>query len=296
MNDRARETRADQIVFHQCRRPARSENAGDRPRARAARPAHHLHLSRLLSAGSASANSPGTRSASRTAIRCSRMDIGADGMKTGFTNEAGYNLVGSAVQNGLRLIVVVTGLKNAKGPRRRGAGSCWNGASRISTPGCCSPKARPWPRPRSMAARRAASPVVAKGPIKLMVPRGVSDRITAKMVYTGPVRAPVREGQPIGTAAGLARRRQGAGSAAAGGRKRRRGLDLAARLRCRRGTCDQPVPLRRQTAISRGVASARRARSGRRREQRRRCADASSHSRAARAPASRPMRRCWRRG
>ena len=39
---------------------------------------------------------------------------GADGMKTGFTNEAGYNLVGSAVQNGVRLIVVVTGLKNAK--------------------------------------------------------------------------------------------------------------------------------------------------------------------------------------
>ena len=29
---------------------------------------------------------------------------GADGMKTGFTNEAGYNLVGSAVQNGVRLI------------------------------------------------------------------------------------------------------------------------------------------------------------------------------------------------
>ena len=39
---------------------------------------------------------------------------GADGMKTGFTNEAGYSLVGSATRNGLRLIVVVTGLKNAK--------------------------------------------------------------------------------------------------------------------------------------------------------------------------------------
>ena len=39
---------------------------------------------------------------------------GADGLKTGFTNEAGYNLVGSATRNGLRLIVVVTGLKNAK--------------------------------------------------------------------------------------------------------------------------------------------------------------------------------------
>jgi D-alanyl-D-alanine carboxypeptidase (penicillin-binding protein 5/6) len=42
------------------------------------------------------------------------MNIGADGMKTGFTKEAGYNLVGSAVQNGVRLIVVVTGLKSAK--------------------------------------------------------------------------------------------------------------------------------------------------------------------------------------
>ena len=42
------------------------------------------------------------------------MEIGADGLKTGFTNDAGYGLVGSAVQNGLRLIVVVNGLKTAK--------------------------------------------------------------------------------------------------------------------------------------------------------------------------------------
>src|SRR5664279_388340 len=40
--------------------------------------------------------------------------VGADGLKTGFTKEAGYGLVGSAVQDGLRLIVVVNGLKNAK--------------------------------------------------------------------------------------------------------------------------------------------------------------------------------------
>ena len=41
------------------------------------------------------------------------MNVGADGMKTGFTKEAGYGLVGSAVQNGLRLIVVVNGLSSA---------------------------------------------------------------------------------------------------------------------------------------------------------------------------------------
>ncbi len=42
------------------------------------------------------------------------MNIGADGLKTGYTKEAGYGLVGSAVQNGLRLIVVVNGLKTEK--------------------------------------------------------------------------------------------------------------------------------------------------------------------------------------
>ena len=37
---------------------------------------------------------------------------GADGLKTGFTKEGGYGMVGSAVQNGMRLIVVVNGLED----------------------------------------------------------------------------------------------------------------------------------------------------------------------------------------
>src|SRR5688500_16189879 len=41
-------------------------------------------------------------------------DIGADGLKTGNIDEAGYGLIGSAVQNNQRLIVVVNGLKTAK--------------------------------------------------------------------------------------------------------------------------------------------------------------------------------------
>jgi D-alanyl-D-alanine carboxypeptidase (penicillin-binding protein 5/6) len=42
------------------------------------------------------------------------MGIGADGMKTGFTDEAGYGLVGSAVQADIRLIVVVNGMHSEK--------------------------------------------------------------------------------------------------------------------------------------------------------------------------------------
>src|SRR6201991_4980305 len=38
---------------------------------------------------------------------------GADGLKTGYTKEGGYGMVGSAVQNGTRLIVVVNGLEDS---------------------------------------------------------------------------------------------------------------------------------------------------------------------------------------
>jgi len=38
---------------------------------------------------------------------------GADGIKTGFTQEAGYSLVGSAVRDGRRLILVVAGMEDA---------------------------------------------------------------------------------------------------------------------------------------------------------------------------------------
>src|ERR1700726_468067 len=37
---------------------------------------------------------------------------GADGLKTGYTKEGGYGMVGSAVQNGLRLIVLINGLED----------------------------------------------------------------------------------------------------------------------------------------------------------------------------------------
>jgi serine-type D-Ala-D-Ala carboxypeptidase (penicillin-binding protein 5/6) len=125
------------------------------------------------------------------------METGADGMKTGFTNEAGYNLVGSAVQNGIRLIVVVTGGKNAK---ERG-----EDAKRLLEWGFKNFETRIlFAEGQYIADAKVYGgtsghvSVAAKSLIKIMVPRGESQRISAKMVYTGPLPAPVREGQPIG--------------------------------------------------------------------------------------------------
>ena len=41
-------------------------------------------------------------------------------------------------------------------------------------------------------------PLVAAGAVNLLMPRDSTERLTARIVYTGPVPAPVREGQAIG--------------------------------------------------------------------------------------------------
>jgi D-alanyl-D-alanine carboxypeptidase (penicillin-binding protein 5/6) len=122
---------------------------------------------------------------------------GADGMKTGFTNEAGYNLVGSAVQNGVRLIVVVTGLKNAK-DRADDAKKLLDYGFKNFDSRLLFAERQNVAEAKVFGGSQGSVAVVAKGPVKLMVPRGVSDKIIAKLVYTGPVRAPIHEGQAIG--------------------------------------------------------------------------------------------------
>ena len=42
-------------------------------------------------------------------------------------------------------------------------------------------------------------PLTAAKAVRLMVPRGTREKIIARVVYTGPVPAPVQEGQRIGT-------------------------------------------------------------------------------------------------
>ena len=115
------------------------------------------------------------------------MNIGADGMKTGFTKEAGYGLVGSAVQNGVRLIVVVNGLQAAtrSAPTRRKRLLEW-GFNTFEA-GRCSPTARNIAEAKVYGGEQGRVPLVAREAVQLMVPRGVSEKIIARVVYTGPV-------------------------------------------------------------------------------------------------------------
>lgn len=125
------------------------------------------------------------------------MNIGADGLKTGFTREAGYGLVGSAAQNGVRLIVVVNGLKSEK-ERADEAKRLLEWGFQHFQLGLLFEEGQVIAEAKTYGASQRYVPLVAPRAVRLMTPRGVRERITARVVYSGPVHAPVQKGQKIG--------------------------------------------------------------------------------------------------
>ena len=71
--------------------------------------------------------------------------------------------------------------------------------------------------------------LVAKGPVRVLVPRGSNERLVGKIVYQGPLRPPVAAGAQVGPAADPARRRAGARHAALRRRGRRSRADCTKR-------------------------------------------------------------------
>ena len=125
------------------------------------------------------------------------MNIGADGMKTGFTRDAGYGLVGSAVQNGLRLIVVVHGLKSEK-ERADEARKLLEWGFRAFEARILFAEGQAVGEAKVFGGAKGKVTLTGAGTIRLMVPRTGGDKLIARLVYTGPVPAPVAKGHPIG--------------------------------------------------------------------------------------------------
>ena len=128
------------------------------------------------------------------------MNIDADGMKTGFTKESGYGLVGSAVQNGMRLIVVVNGLKTANeraDEARKLLNFGFNGfeSRLLFAEGQKIGDARVFGGEQRYVPLEAAG----KKPIRILVPKNSTERILARVVYRGPLRVPVEQGAQVGS-------------------------------------------------------------------------------------------------
>jgi D-alanyl-D-alanine carboxypeptidase (penicillin-binding protein 5/6) len=121
---------------------------------------------------------------------------GADGLKTGHTDEAGYGFTGSAEQNGRRLVMVVAGLNSFN--------------QRIEE----SVKFMDWgfrawqAKPVVAAGKRVESAevqlgdastvgLVAPKQLSVMLPSGAVPVMHAKVVYDGPLKAPIAKGQHV---------------------------------------------------------------------------------------------------
>ena len=122
---------------------------------------------------------------------------GADGLKTGYTKEGGYGMVGSAVQNGTRLIVVVNGLDDPDDRASEAKKMLEWGFRNFETRTLIAAE-QPVGYAKVFGGESRSVKLVAKTPVKVMVHRNGNDKLIARIVYSGPVRAPVEAGQRVG--------------------------------------------------------------------------------------------------
>ncbi len=125
-----------------------------------------------------------------------KLGIGADGLKTGHTEESGFGLVGSVKQGERRIVFAISGLTSDAERAEE--------AERIAT----------WAFRQfalktvaKAGLRLAEAPVfmgdaatvglVPAADIKLLIPALVQEALAAEVVYTGPLTAPIAKGMPL---------------------------------------------------------------------------------------------------
>jgi D-alanyl-D-alanine carboxypeptidase (penicillin-binding protein 5/6) len=122
---------------------------------------------------------------------------GSDGLKTGYTKEGGYSMVGSAVQNGLRLIVVVNGLDDPD-DRASEAKKMLEWGFRNFEARTLFAAQQPVGYAKVFGGESRSVKLASPEPIKVMVHKNGTDKLIARVVYSGPVRAPIQSGQKVG--------------------------------------------------------------------------------------------------
>jgi D-alanyl-D-alanine carboxypeptidase (penicillin-binding protein 5/6) len=125
-----------------------------------------------------------------------RLGIGADGLKTGHTSEAGYGLVGSAKQGKRRIIFVISGL-DSSAARAQESEAIVNWAFRQFAQ---RPLAKKGERLATADVWMGDKPNVGLVPaqdISVLLPVLGGDEIPAEVVYNGPLQAPIEKGQEL---------------------------------------------------------------------------------------------------
>jgi len=121
---------------------------------------------------------------------------GADGIKTGFTNQAGYGFLGSASRGGRRLIMVVAGADRHQDRAKAAAALMdWGFAAFESRPLFARGAVVGSARVQGGAQRTV--PLLAPLAYTATRARGQRDPVSLRIVYQGPLKAPVVKGAKV---------------------------------------------------------------------------------------------------
>jgi D-alanyl-D-alanine carboxypeptidase (penicillin-binding protein 5/6) len=124
-------------------------------------------------------------------------DPSVDGLKTGYTREAGYGLVASAERNGMRLISVVMGTDSTRA-RARETRSLLNYGFRFYETDVMVSGAEELEKPRIWKGRADYVPVGISEDLILTLPRGKRSELLRELVLVDPIVAPLAQGDAVG--------------------------------------------------------------------------------------------------
>ena len=124
-------------------------------------------------------------------------DMGADGLKTGHTEESGYGLTASAERKGRRLVLVVNGLaskkmRSSESERLLEWGFREFGNYELFRAGDVVTDANVW------LGQKGSVPLVIKEDLTLTLPKKARRKMKVTANFEGPVPAPIQEGQQLG--------------------------------------------------------------------------------------------------
>ncbi len=126
------------------------------------------------------------------------MDIGADGLAVGASEQDGFGIVGSAMQNGKRVIAAMSGLANDH-ERAEEARKLLEWGLRSFEKTEIFGKDEVVGQAQVFGGDKSSVSLKAKGPVDIFLPIVNRDKLTARIVYDGPLSAPVEEGQRVGS-------------------------------------------------------------------------------------------------
>lgn len=123
---------------------------------------------------------------------------GADGLGVAFVEGSGFSVVGSVERDGRHLVLVLAGEEKEK-QREEDARKMIDWGFSAFEARQLFARGQEVAEARVFGGTRGSVPLVADRPISLLAPKGDSGPIVAKVVYDGPLHAPLARGAPAGT-------------------------------------------------------------------------------------------------